>query len=143
MANNNHDTKRKVSDLDGDEGFDFIVIATPLIEMLATSRLVRSLLFPDSDPEVVKAKMNLRNTKNANEIVAQQQSIVVDVVTQDIPVLLQMATGEKRQVFYQVIAMLDDTDVDTVKKYNIVVFIAKLKSLFKDEGFKGLFTTAA
>ena|GEM_PF-4298398 len=133
-------TKLKLSELKGDAFFDFICAAKPLIELLVTSKLLKTKFFPDSEKSVIEASKAVKEGGNLNTAV---ENTIYRAVKNDILLVFDIATKEKRTTIYEALAILDETDVETVKTYDGITIYLKLRSLADDEGFKRLFTSAA
>jgi len=129
--------KRKISELCGDDYFDFIYTAAPLLDVIKDSKFIRAVFLPKTETELEKIKKN-QAEKSAGKAIEDN---FIDIVANDLPLLLRsLSSPEKREHVFKVIAILDETDAETVKGYDGKTVNAKIKSIINEEDFKELFT---
>lgn len=114
----------KISELTTEAGLDVFVELTPYVAGIATSESLNAELtaLAETPQNTVKSKL-------------QQLVFGADVFSRLIPILLK----ERRADIYGIISVLNGQTVEEIAEQNIMLTIAQIREVFKDEKLLSFF----
>ena len=128
---------RKISELNGDEFFDFLYALTPVLPVLSQLEIVKNGF------DIV-LKSNIDNKiKSKDQKNAALTAELLTILAAELPVVIPHLTSkENRSAIYEIIHILDGVPIDDIKKYPAAKLMTQIKQIFTDVNFKDFFTYA-
>lgn len=151
---------KKLNELTADEFFDVLYAATPIIPLVADLEIVRARVSGDYSAATVEQQNRIvkyrglllngdkRKTdtyeKEIEDAVRLIKAENAKIFARDLQSLVPALTSrENRGALFEIIATLDGTTAEEVKKQPMMEIISKVRELFSDKGVKSLFQSAA